>query len=143
MLLRLKNQLKQELQANQTDSTIIASTALGYKGVALSMKKLWNAAYPCLLKSSQIYHDQVHQGSIAKYGWTRFNRLRTEEAIAIEGMLETCCTKIARQPPIPPMSRFPRTPHLFDTGGTAVSSDDLVLQGKVRAFMNSEMEAWK
>lgn len=132
MLLDLDNRFKQELLTNQTGYTIFASTALGYKGVALSMKKSWNAAYPCLLKSYQLYHESVHperKSLIAKNDTTRLGRHLKEEAVAIERTLETCCTKIGREPPVPVLSCFPRTAHLLNTGGTAVSSDDLILSG--------------
>mmetsp|Transcript_20495 Transcript_20495/g.44597 ORF Transcript_20495/g.44597 Transcript_20495/m.44597 type:complete len:397 (-) Transcript_20495:525-1715(-) len=129
VLLDLENVLKQEPRANPTDAATMISIAHGYKGVALSMKKSWDTAYPCLSKSYNMHHESLHSehASSSKCRRTRLDQYREEEAAAIEHALVTCCRNMGREPPIPPFTCFPRTAHLFDTGGTAVSNDDLVI----------------
>ena len=97
--------------------------ALGYKGVALYMNKQYSKAYPCLLKSYE-YFQQFKDERESKPGL----------AVSIEKVLAKCCKSLGREAPLPALIPFPRTAHLFDTGGSAVSSDDWVLSAKSSFF---------
>ena len=49
--------------------------------------------------------------------------------------LAVCCRRLGVAAPLPPIAKFPRTAHLFDAGGTAVTSDDLVLGDTARFLL--------
>mmetsp|Transcript_4416 Transcript_4416/g.10612 ORF Transcript_4416/g.10612 Transcript_4416/m.10612 type:complete len:1152 (-) Transcript_4416:225-3680(-) len=106
-----------------TTRTNLKSIALGYKGVATCMNKQCTKAYPCLRTSYELYHQVKHPHGSK----TRLAAYREKEAVSIERVLTQCCKDLGYDAPMPPLIPFPRTFHLFDTGGSAVSSDDLVL----------------
>ena len=49
--------------------------------------------------------------------------------------LAVCCRRLGVAAPLPTIAKFPRTAHLFDAGGTAVTSDDLVLGDTARFLL--------
>ena len=112
------------------DKNNLKSIALGYEGVALHMKKEWSRAFNSLRLSYVLHHYGNHHGG----GNTRLEVQREQQAVSIERVLTQCCKVLGRDAPLPPLIPFPRTAHLFDTGGTAVSSDDWVLSEKSPFF---------
>ena len=126
--------------SEESTTTYLTSIALGYKGVALSMRKEWSKALPCLRTSYELYHEAKRRNGKPRDGvQTRLESQREREAVSIERMLAKCCKITGWDAPMPPLIAFPRTAHLFNTGGTAVSSDDCVLSEKssiVRDFGN-------
>lgn len=57
----------------------------------------------------------------------KFNRQEKREIIQVERALLACCQMKGIDAPNPPLTKFSRTVHLFDAGGTAVTTDDLVM----------------
>mmetsp|Transcript_729 Transcript_729/g.2074 ORF Transcript_729/g.2074 Transcript_729/m.2074 type:complete len:379 (-) Transcript_729:126-1262(-) len=57
----------------------------------------------------------------------RASTLQSRETKAAHDLLKICYEHHPSQIPIPPLLKYPRTTHLFDTGGTATTRDDLVL----------------
>ena len=99
------------------------SIALGYKGVALYMQQELSKAYPCLRQSYEFFLQSKDRDGCQK-------RL----VLSVEKVLAKCCNALGHEAPLPPLIPFPRTAHLFDTGGSAVSSDDWVLSAKSPFF---------
>jgi len=62
-------------------------------------------------------------------------RRRRRERSAVSRALAVCCRRLGVAAPLPPIAKFPRTAHLFDAGGTAVTSDDLVLGDTARFLL--------
>lgn len=121
--------------SEESTSTDLTSIALGYKGVALAMRKEWPKALTCLRTSYELYHVAKRRNGKHRDGiQTRLESQREREAVSIERMLVKCCSVTGSDAPMPPLIAFPRTAHLFNTGGTAVSSDDCVLSEKSSMF---------
>jgi len=55
------------------------------------------------------------------------NDQRRSERKAIDEWLKSCYYRLGRAPPLPTLVKYPRTTHLFDSGGSATTIDDLVL----------------
>jgi len=107
---------------------------LGYRGYALMMLKRYDEARTYL---SQSYDCQIGQrekkvSTIDNNRWKRSGqkrvkgRIDNEEEIMVEKALATCCQHVGIDAPLPPLTKFHRIAHLFNTGGTAVSDNDLV-----------------
>ena len=124
----------------------LKSIALGYKGAALYMQKDWSKAYPCLRESYELrlqesYVQESHRLKTRCVGKTRLRAHRERETVSLEMVLVQCCKVLGHKPPLPPLIPFPRTAHLFDTGGSAVTSDDWVLSDMSSFFRDVRDEA--
>ncbi|CAJ1919282.1 unnamed protein product [Cylindrotheca closterium] len=95
------------------------ATVLGYKGFALAKQGLYSEALDCL-EQSKLHRDNlsspIHQ-----------NDQRRSERKMVDACLKTCYRRLGKAPPLPKLVKYPRTTHLFDSGGTATTVDDLVL----------------
>lgn len=112
--------------------TSVKATALGYKGFSLmKMNKIDEAIIP-LRESYELRMGAMkgvalvneHRDFVNK---KRMNQREKKEAIQVEKVLVACCQMKGIDAPLPPLTKFSRTAHLFDAGGTAVTSDDLVM----------------
>lgn len=90
-------------------TTILKSIAHGYKGVAMSMKKEWSKALPCLRTSYELYRQAKRRNAASPSGkqcggsTTRLETLREGEAVSIERVLAECCKTLGCDAPIPPL----------------------------------------
>jgi len=129
----LKNSLEYQCISNYEAS------ALGYKGFALMKMRKYDDAMFCLNRSYELRTSLKKQtarvndreGEDVKAARARHSN---REEIAVEEALAICCRKKGIQAPLPPIMKFSRTAHLFDMGGTAVTSDDLVVSNDDGAF---------
>ena len=95
------------------------ATVLGYKGFALAKEGLYSEALDCL-EQSKLHRDKL-PSPISE------NDQRTLERKVADACLKTCYQRLGKAPPLPKLVKYPRTTHLFDSGGTATTIDDLVL----------------
>ena len=58
----------------------------------------------------------------------------TEPEAVVDAALQDCYQQLGEAIPLPPLIKYPRTTHLFNTGGTATTSDDLILNDLVSAL---------
>lgn len=94
------------------------ATILGYKGYALLKKGLYSEALDCLEQS------KVHR---EKSSLLHENDQRRSERKVVDECLKICYQRLGKAPPLPTLVKYPRTTHLFDSGGSATTIDDLVL----------------
>ncbi len=109
----------------------IEATALGYKGFSLMKMNKINEAIVPLTKSYELKTIAMKGVALVdeQVDKKKFNQREKKETIQVERALVKCL-KISgkiHQSPLPPLIKFSRTVHLFNTGGTAVSADDLVM----------------
>ena len=103
----------------------------GYKGVSLMKLYRIDEAIITLSRSYELRMNKAN--SVALIDEPReqdkktFNQREKRETIQVERALLACCQMKGVDAPIPPLTKFSRTVHLFNTGGTAVTSDDLVM----------------
>lgn len=94
-------------------------TVLGHKGYALVKQKLYSEALDCL-EQSKLHRDkqpsQLHD-----------SEQRRSERKVVNACLKSCYQRLGKAPPLPKLVKYPRTTHLFDSGGTATTIDDLIL----------------
>lgn len=105
----------------------IAASIHGFMGYGLMKQGSCENALPFLEKSIDI-RQAIDEPTVPRY---------RREAIAVENAYKLCQSKIS--PSNPSLIKYPRTTHLFDTGGTAITADDLVLSESdpsIAAFCN-------
>lgn len=109
----------------------VEATALGYRGFALMKLNIIDEAIISLTKSYEIRNSTTKNITLVNekrdIESKTFDQAKQKEHIQVEKALAFCCQKKGISSPTPPLTKFGRTVHLFDTGGTAVTSDDLVL----------------
>jgi hypothetical protein len=105
--------------------------ALGYKGFSLMKLNRIDEAIVALSKS---YELRMSHSNVALVNERRnvdkkdiYQRRERKERLQVERALVACCSMKGIDSPLPPLTKFSRTAHLFDAGGTAVTSDDLVM----------------
>jgi len=111
-----------------TDVSNVEATALGYKGFALMKMKYIDEATQSLSRSYELRTCAKKDVALVdgrKLGLK--NNQSNRESLFVEKALAECCRLKGIEAPLPPLTKFSRTVHLFDAGGTAVSTDDLVL----------------
>lgn len=96
------------------------ATVLGYKGFALLKQKHFAEALPCLEDSKHLA-EQVQKHSRSP------SVLRIQQAEVVDRSLRICYERLGKAPPLPSIVKYPRTTHLFDSGGSSTTVDDLVL----------------
>lgn len=105
----------------------IEASALGYKGFALTKLKKIDEAIPPLSRSYELrVNNKKDVAAIDENKMGAEAISDNREFIVVEKTLAKCCQLRGQDSPLPPLTKFSRTTHLFNTGGTAVSSDDLV-----------------
>eukprot|EP00594_Rhizosolenia_setigera_P012520 CAMPEP_0178964414 /NCGR_PEP_ID=MMETSP0789-20121207/15655_1 /TAXON_ID=3005 /ORGANISM="Rhizosolenia setigera, Strain CCMP 1694" /LENGTH=690 /DNA_ID=CAMNT_0020649169 /DNA_START=15 /DNA_END=2087 /DNA_ORIENTATION=+ len=122
-----------DLQRSIEDYNIVSSfeaTLLGYKGYALMMLNKTDDAIQALSRSYELWVMKKRGVAILSPNTkkkSKETRRLEREFIVVEKALKKCCvSRGIAVPCLPPLIKFTRTLHLFDTGGTAVTSDDLV-----------------
>jgi gluconate kinase len=108
---------------------ILTVSALGYMGFGLMKQSRYNEALPLLdesIKRSSTIKSKIEQDA------PTFRRLH-REAIAAEKAYSLCQEEIVHVKQSP-LVKYPRTAHLFDTGGTAATDDDLILPDNDAAY---------
>lgn len=109
------------------------ASLLGYKGFALLKKERSAEALSCL-EESKYLREQLQKSSSSKH-------LRPQEAEVVDQSLRICYQRLRKPPPLPSIIKYPRTTHLFDSGGTSTTVDDLVLpdlHSLVSVFCNGQ-----
>ena len=101
--------------------------ALGFEGFALMKLGRDADAFERL--------SRAHALAVGGAGGPADARRRRRERSAVSRALAVCCRRLGVAAPLPPIAKFPRTAHLFDAGGTAVTSDDLVLGDTARFLL--------
>mmetsp|Transcript_65 Transcript_65/g.63 ORF Transcript_65/g.63 Transcript_65/m.63 type:complete len:484 (-) Transcript_65:251-1702(-) len=97
------------LKTNKMDEAIIALS----KSYDIRMTTRKDVALVVQQTSKELaHHDCLHDH---------------KETIKVEKTLIECCLMKGIDTPLPPLTKFSRTSHLFNTGGTAVSMDDIVV----------------
>lgn len=114
------------------DVAYVEATILGYKGYAEMTLQNYSSAISQLQRSFELKTSSkklVANTNKETVGKTlKFqNRNSLREELIVEECLAKCCEILNVSTPPPPICKYSRTSHLFNTGGTAVSSDDLVL----------------
>lgn len=119
---------------NEIDFTYRSSleaTVAGYRGFALMKQNRIDEAIISLTKSYEIrissYKNVALVNEKREIDRKTPNLSKRKEFVQVEKALAYCCQKKGIASPLPPLTKFSRTVHLFDTGGTAVTNDDLVL----------------
>lgn len=129
-----------QIKEEEEESQQVEASALGYWGYALMKVKNWSDAHVYLEKSYELRNRKIKSGKASSNTMRRLKRTtlldtkRAEESVAVERILAICCEKIGARAPLPPLTTFPRTAHLFDCGGTAMTNDDLVISGDSALF---------
>ena len=134
---------------SKRDNSILASVN-GYRGFALMKQDMYSAAIHYLEVSKalrrRILDDEHYNGDqlndtnaktiehsrddpIRDHGNSMCQRRQRREEIAVEQALKNCYSKVSDPScySTPNLVKYPRTTHLFDSGGTATTTDDLVL----------------
>jgi len=109
----VNNQFQKRPCEGETEAMLLA-----YKGFALFKSEKIYEALSSLEEASNAFRSLQHPltGRPEKMFW------QTEESLV------QCCNRAGEPVPLPPLVKFPRTPHLFQpSGSTAVTDDDLVL----------------
>ena len=110
------------ITTNDTNNQSIVAAVKGYKGFALMKLGQYSAAIP-YLEQSKLLRPQNQGNRIHR---TRLQE-RQREIMAVEYALVTCYQQLGSNAPLPSLLKYPRTVHLFDSGGTATTMDDFVV----------------
>mmetsp|Transcript_23386 Transcript_23386/g.34788 ORF Transcript_23386/g.34788 Transcript_23386/m.34788 type:complete len:473 (-) Transcript_23386:47-1465(-) len=109
----------------------IEAAALGYKGFSLMKTNKIDEAIVPLTKSYELRTAAMKNVALVNekrdIDKKKFNQQEKKESIQVERCLVKCCQLKGIDVPLPPLTKFSRTAHLFNNGGTAVTSDDLVM----------------
>jgi hypothetical protein len=123
MIPRIENQegsilKRQKLQIASLD---------GYKGFAL-LKMGKYAEALSHLETSQARRTRLLKGNLERNA-TKGQEcsLHQREAQVVEHALGECYRLLGQSPTLPSLIKYPRTTHLFDSGGTSTTVDDLIL----------------
>lgn len=134
---------------NEEFRTTMEATISGYKGFSLMKLNKIDEAFIALSRSyelrrqnnvaliqdekraavvncERVRHNASNSNTSAITNSTSSKREK-RESIQVEKVLIQCCQMKGIDAPLPPLTKFSRTRHLFNTGGTAVSNDDLVM----------------
>ena len=134
--MQVLDEIQGDLDYNVASS--IEATILGYKGFAFMKINLVEDAIQALSRSYELRTSKKREVAlvdgkrgIAKKKGANFTDIKPKrinrEFLTVEKSLARCCALKGIRAPLPPMTKFSRTAHLFDAGGTAVTADDLVL----------------
>lgn len=114
-----------------TERSSLEATIAGYRGFALMKLNRIDEAIISLTKSYEIRISSCKNVALVnekrELDRKTPNLSKRKEFVQVEKALAYCCQKKGIASPLPPLTKFSRTVHLFDTGGTAVTNDDLVL----------------
>lgn len=128
------------------DLAFVEATILGYKGYAEMTLKNYSSAISQLQRSFELKTASkklvanMNNESVDCKTIKFRNRNSLHEELIVEECLAKCCKILSVSPPPPPLCKYSRTSHLFHTGGTAVSSDDLVLTKDEMTLFESQKE---
>mmetsp|Transcript_9082 Transcript_9082/g.16481 ORF Transcript_9082/g.16481 Transcript_9082/m.16481 type:complete len:426 (-) Transcript_9082:156-1433(-) len=100
----------------------------GYKGYTLWKQKQYHAALPCLRESQRLRKQLQQRHASEQCLEKRQQILLRKEGYTIEHALNECLEEVNHFEEMKKPIKYPRTVHLFDSGGTAMTSDDLVLE---------------
>lgn len=100
------------------------AVALGYKGMALLTLKQFGASALALEESYRLFQDHLSKNKL--------NNNDKASSVPLLHKVTSClvqvCRILGRDPPLPPLVKFPRTAHLFrPRNSQAVTDDDVVL----------------
>ena len=131
-LIQSDNNGRQGSFENQQKRKLQKASVFGYKGLALLKKDKFEDALSCLEESqslrSQVLLEQKQGSSACTTTLTELQlTLHQREAKVVTQSLKICYQQLGKTPPLPSLLKYPRTTHLFDSGGTATTTDDLVL----------------
>ncbi len=118
-----------ETESRRIRHEILTVSSLGYMGFGLMKQSRYKEALPFLEES--ITRSSTVESKIFKDAST-FRRLR-RETVAAEKAYSFCREQVAHMDHTP-LFKYPRTAHLFDTGGTAATPDDLILSDNDAAY---------
>ena len=126
----------QAMNNRQRDKRILASIN-GYKGFALMKQGLFSSAVHYLERSKELRQgnstskDDIAKDNSKANKKMEFQNPRGREMVAVDKALKHCYAKAGEAESsaysTPDLVKYPRTTHLFDSGGTATTNDDLVL----------------
>ena len=109
----------------------VEATSLGYKGFALMKKEMIQEAIMSLSRSYELRMNKKKSVALVNEQKgtdnKKINQREKRETLQVERALVACCQRKGIDAPLPPLTKFSRTAHLFNAGGTAVTSDDLVM----------------
>lgn len=107
----------------------LAGTVHGFMGYALMKQGKYNEALTFLEKSLEIRQQAMQSDTQATIEKGPSTPRDLREAAVVQHAYEYCQSQISdtAESSSPLLIKYPRTTHLFDTGGTAVTTDDLVL----------------
>ena len=114
----------------------------GYKGFAFMEINFIDEAIASLRRSYELRTSgkkEVAQVNCSHHKLKKNPKSNIEnngrEAVKVEKALAWCCALKGIPAPAPPLTKFSRTAHLFNAGGTAVSTDDLVIANNDSLFI--------
>jgi len=120
------------LEKLQINTKMLTASVHGYMGYGLMKQGHYDNALPCLERSIQLRQEAIKskEETASQCSDEDIPRvaLHRREAVAAERAYEYCREQLNQTNDTNiPLVKYPRTAHLFDTGGTAITADDLVL----------------